>query len=86
MEIQQCRSSNCRADVVWAINDATGKKVILDAEPVAGGNIVQTQLIPGGELHVRHLTRGEDPPAMAPRYQSHFASCPDADKFRKKKG
>jgi len=50
----------------------------LDAEPMESGNIVikdGVAVVMSGELFEEMLD--------GPRYQSHFASCPDAQKHRK---
>ena len=72
-----CRS--CGAAVTWHKTPA-GNSMPLDAEPVADGNVV----IEGG------LARVVGPPGegeldLSPRYRSHFSTCQDAAKWRKKK-
>ena len=77
-----CRS--CGAEVLWA-ETTGGKRIPLDPEPVAAGAllVVKRRMSPSGELVplVRPVRRGEAP--ASPRYQTHFASCPDADRWRK---
>jgi hypothetical protein len=78
MEKGNCRS--CNAPVLW-VRTTSGALMPLDAEPVENGNIA---LIDG----VAHTRRGdlfEEMLPDGPRYQSHFASCPNAAKHRKKK-
>lgn len=81
-----CRS--CGLPVAWAVTDA-GKAIPLDAEPdgaptvVPDGNLEAT---PGPLFAVRYVIPGElnlfdvDPPT---RYRTHFATCPEADTWRK---
>jgi len=59
---------SCGASIIWAIT-SNGKRIPLDAEPVER---------PG--LFVFDNGYAKQPPAV---YQAHFASCPDADSWRK---
>lgn len=70
-----CRS--CGAPVRWE-RTAAGKPIPLDPEPVPTGNLafrddgrVVTCLEDGGW------------PQDAPRYVTHFATCPNADQHRR---
>ena len=67
-----CRS--CRAWVVWCTT-AKGKKMPVDAEPAADGNLVMkedgtVEVVPVGSQPKLHL--------------SHFVTCPDRREWRKK--
>jgi hypothetical protein len=71
-----CRT--CEADILWARTRA-GESIPVDAVPRPDGTLV---------LH------GEPPNRLAlprlpldsePFYASHFATCPNADKFRRAK-
>lgn len=78
-----CRS--CRAPIVWAVT-ADGKRMPLDAVPAADGNLAARRM-PDGTLQVRVLTA--DLPDVADSERpaiSHFASCPDADRHRRRGG
>lgn len=74
---ETCRSHRCGAPIIWARSMATGKLMPVDAEPVADGNIVLTEDLLG------EITAVIEPGATAPRHKSHFATCPDADRFRR---
>ena len=69
----RCRS--CDAPIEWAIT-TKGSHIPLDPEPTPAGNLV---LIDG---IARHPTLGEDVPYL--QYISHFVTCPDAERFRRK--
>jgi hypothetical protein len=74
-EVQRCRS--CGAPIIWCVT-ASEKRMPLDAEPVADGNIVldgekALYLGPAGQ---RALA------ADVKRYKSHFATCPNAKTHR----
>jgi hypothetical protein len=78
-DIVACRA--CGAAIFFATTDA-GRAIPLDAAPVASGTIV---LAPVSD-HVVFLRKGSLVfPRDTPRYQSHFASCPSADRFRPKR-
>jgi hypothetical protein len=81
--VSDCRS--CGAAIRWAVT-ATGKRIPLDPEPVDGGNIVIDNSGPHGPIAtvVGKATQpglfGDD----SPRYVSHFATCPNADRHRRR--
>lgn len=70
------RCSSCKAPIFWALT-AKGKRMPLDAQPDPQGIV----WLHGGVAHV-----GDQPPAMGAtdRYTSHFATCPNAGKWRKR--
>ena len=78
----KCRS--CGAPVLWVPSATSRATVILDAEPVEGGNVIlldgKARVIPT-DLFEESLTG----PLPAERYLSHFATCPQASKHRKRK-
>ncbi len=59
---------SCGAPIFWAITPS-GKRIPLDAEPVEQRG-----------LFVFDNGYAKPPPVV---YQSHFATCPDADSWRK---
>lgn len=84
MTVDECRS--CKAKIVWAVTEQ-GKSMPVDAEPVEGGNVYFVGS--PGSLVVRVLS---DPQptldeqtdsADGLRYLSHFATCPQADRWRR---
>lgn len=79
MNVQYCRS--CRAPVIWVVSER-GKSMPVDVEPVPDGNLVLETT--GGKLtarvHAPDLFAG---PPRAPLHKSHFATCPDADGWRR---
>lgn len=76
-----CRS--CGAPIRWAVSDGSGKKVPLDPEPVVDGNIVVVDR-PGHTLVVRFLKKDRPLTRDGLRYVSHFATCPNSARHRKK--
>jgi len=70
-----CRS--CGAPILWA-RSTRGRMVPLDREPVADGTIIL-----GADDVAFVLGPADEPIAGTPRYHSHFATCPDADKYRR---
>lgn len=86
-EPERCRS--CRAPVVWATSAASGKpkRIPLDPDPnPRRGNIVlEPDLL--GQGPVAHVLTSAAAAEASVRgetlYLSHFATCPDAEEWRK---
>lgn len=92
-----CKS--CRRPITWVVVAKSGKKMPIDRDPVADGNIVLTgekdtatgadlvayekQPLPAAGDRVAFPMIGEPSTTSRPRYTSHFATCPDADKHRR---
>lgn len=73
--MSQCRS--CGAPVIWLQPmTESGKRMPVDAEPRADGNVSIIELDGVQYHHTRQLW---DP---GPFYVSHFATCPDAEEWR----
>ena len=75
-----CRA--CNAPVRFVRNDASGKWMILDAEPNADGRIV-LEAGPVDSFVAHVLKGGEAPLEGIKRYADHHATCPRAAEFRK---
>jgi hypothetical protein len=80
--VNHCRS--CNAHVLWAVTEATGKRIPIDPDPTPGGNVILSDddppvalVLPTGQASLFALGTGAD------RYTSHFATCPNADAHRK---
>ncbi|MFI6819751.1 hypothetical protein ACIBJE_02215 [Micromonospora sp. NPDC050187] len=71
---ETCRS--CPAQIIWAVTER-GKPMPVDAEPTPDGNVLLEQLPTG--LRARVL-----PAHRAFGRKSHFASCKDAAKWRRR--
>lgn len=79
-----CRA--CHAPMMWAITDVTGKRVPLDPEPVADGNVIIVARNRKGTPIVQFLKKGQDPlDSEAARYVTHHVTCTDPESFRKGK-
>lgn len=79
----ECRS--CGARIFFAASAETGKRMPIDAEPVAGGNIRIITAEPAPMPLARVVGAvidlfDETDDGM--RYVSHFATCPEADFWR----
>lgn len=70
---------------MWVKNVA-GKRLPIDPEPVPNGNVVPMWV--DGERRVRIATADHPIPDdyTGDRFVSHFATCPQADEWRKPKG
>lgn len=77
-----CRS--CKKEILWLAHHDTGKTMPVDLVPVVGGGIkidvtgTKYRMITADELSKALLNR-------IPLHTSHFATCPDAQNFRKTK-
>lgn len=76
MKLTTC--STCGAPIFWR-RTAAGKRMPIDADPAAGGNII---------LDADGVTCSVQPGLFAqaegkPRYQSHFVTCPDSAQHRR---
>jgi hypothetical protein len=69
-----CRS--CGALIAWR-STLSGRRIPVDPEPVEGGNI---HVLANGRI----VVEGSDTQVWsgAPRYRSHFATCPQAGEWR----
>lgn len=77
--VVQCRS--CGADIFYAVG-AKGAPMPMDAEPVVDGNLV---LEPRRDRSAPRAVAFQPLiHSQAERYQSHFASCPHADHWRRR--
>jgi hypothetical protein len=70
-----CRSPECRAPIIWCGKITGDKPLILDVVPVLNGNIELDE-----ETGFAHYVK-PDPEIV--RYVSHFATCPERQKWRK---
>jgi hypothetical protein len=71
-----CRS--CGAPIVWARTDS-GKRMPVDADPSEDGTLVLEQAGAVLRAHVVGTVPGE-----GSRHRAHFATCPDAESWRKR--
>ncbi len=80
MNVSNC--GKCDAPMIW-VRTRTGKHMPLDADPTELGtfHIVEG---PDAKLEGHHINRS--PLGLADagdRYTSHFATCPEAEHFRR---
>jgi hypothetical protein len=80
--------SSCRKTIVWAVTTKTGRAIPLDPTPGPEGNVTIVGRSPRDCPLVLVLSPEELALARehgVPRlYVSHFATCPDAAKWRRK--
>lgn len=82
----RCRS--CNAPIRWAVSLASGKALPLDEAPTDRGNVwLHEAGEEGGNVDVAEVLAGDKlgraRNAGVALYLSHFATCPDAGKWRK---
>jgi hypothetical protein len=73
-----CKS--CGRPIIFAIT-AKGRRMPLDADPVAGGNVLVTQ--EDEDLRAAVVDSASQP-VTRPLYRSHFVSCPNAARHRRR--
>lgn len=92
MAKQKAMGANCKscsAEIRWAVT-VNGKKIPIDWAPVANGNITLSEREGLPPIAVMVTAQGDaflpalQPSAEAPRYVSHFATCPAAAAYRGK--
>lgn len=65
--------TSCKQQIEWRTSKVSGRKMPIDSAPAAGGNIV---LVDRNDYKVV--------PAGEGTHTSHFATCPNAQKHRKR--
>lgn len=85
-----CR--RCKEPMIFA-EGAKGGKVPIDPDPVDDGNLVLLDAPDDGRLLAVHVSKLEEYASLlgptleeltaAPRYKSHFATCPFARSFQR---
>jgi hypothetical protein len=75
MTTNRCRA--CGAEIMFATTPS-GKQMPLDVEPCEDGNV----FLADGIAHV--VGKGNEGTVAMPLYKSHFATCNDPARFRKK--
>ena len=70
-----CRS--CSVPILFIVTTTTGRPMPLDPDPRSDGNVVIE-----ADGRARTLKLGEEHPG--PRYMSHFVTCVDAARWRKR--
>jgi hypothetical protein len=77
-----CRS--CHAPIVWAVTEA-GRPIPLNPDPEPAGNL-ELVTRPGQRPPVVHVLTASAPRSPdVDRYQSHFATCPNANEWRRRR-
>lgn len=75
---QKCQCRSCGAAIRW-VYTASGRKMPIDAEPASDGNL---EIVRGVAQLAQTDLFGNAP--CGPFYISHFATCPNARKHRKR--
>jgi hypothetical protein len=79
--VSTCRT--CRAPIVWVVTAASGTSMPVDPDPVPDGNLELIDAGPGQQPRAVVVDPGQLSLDGAPRYVSHFVTCPQADQHRK---
>lgn len=88
MKIIACKSDKCQAPIVKAVFETTGNVGVFNADPVRGHELRDRPNLRGlYELLEREgtlpIARGATS-IVHELYEAHFATCPDAERFRGK--
>jgi hypothetical protein len=79
--LRKCRS--CGAAIYWVTMVPSMKPMSLDAKPAPGGNIERRKgKNPNSRRWYGRVIPAADRELFALLYVSHFATCPDAKKWR----
>lgn len=84
------KTRGCGQPIEWVVTEATGSPMPIDAEPVEGGNLIKLDsTLDDGTAIVHYLTKAERAGETlfaipTDRYVSHFATCPNAKRFRRR--
>ena len=82
-----CTCKACGAEIVWVTMQGSGKKMPCDAElihAVEEGDAKTSFVLPGGIVKRGREGRHPNGEADFVGYRSHFETCPQADRFRKR--
>lgn len=81
--MKTARCFSCGAEIVWAVT-TKGNRMPVDAQPSSDGNILLERRPDGALIAVVSEPGGLELPGLAaPRYKSHFATCPNASEHRR---
>jgi hypothetical protein len=75
------KCKTCLKPIYWALA-GTGSRMPMDADPVPDGGWVLSQKA-DGSIHAAVFMPTDPDMAKRKRYQSHFASCPQAAAHRR---
>jgi hypothetical protein len=78
-EVGKC--TGCNAPIFWAVTSA-GKRIPVDVTPVRGGNI---RIFESPTTGVATALYQPKPAPEEESYVSHFATCPEAASFRRRR-
>jgi hypothetical protein len=82
MLARQERCRTCSARIVWARPAFSNSAIPLDPVPVADGNILVN--VKGNRLMALVLPPGDERIGTDTTYTTHFATCPDAEHWRRR--
>ena len=80
-QTRSCRS--CKAPIYLALLES-GRWMPVDVAPSSSGTIVLS-CSADGVVYARVLRAGEDPPDGGTRRASHFVTCPNASRHRRRR-
>lgn len=78
------RCGSCGAPIHWTYT-INGTRMPIDVTPSPDGNVLVSEKRSSGALTSVVLARDAEKPRGRKLYTSHFATCPEAGKHRKRK-
>jgi hypothetical protein len=75
--------TSCGAPIIWAVT-VSGAAMPVDVQPSARGNLLLEESEDPRQPPFATVVRGRQPAGPKPLRLSHFATCPDAKKWRGK--
>lgn len=81
LDATRCRS--CRAPIRWAFTEK-GKRIPLDLEPYQGDDPRGLFVLRSGERGPVAVAAPADAFADEPHYRTHFVTCPNATRHRRR--
>ena len=81
--VATCNGPNCGAEILWC-KGSKGGNVPLDAEPTPDGDwVIEGEDEP--QPRAVHLAGDNAATYTGPKYTVHWGTCPDRERFRRKK-
>ncbi len=80
--VEHCSAPTCNRPIIWAVT-SNRRAIPVDAEPVKGGNVLLREQH-GQPEPLAEVVRNPARLFGKTTWRSHFASCPQAEKFRRR--
>lgn len=75
--------ASCGAPILWAVTGKQHRRIPIDPDPTADGNIELAPLPDSRPYYATTWGTSHTWPDGTPRYRSHFSTCPQASEHRR---